>query len=85
LECQRADTDYYRDEQITILTYTALGLAHTLNISKVPHDTVKLLGKDTLPREHRHAHRKAQASETKGSHTLEEQRTYIGLFCILAL
>lgn len=73
--------DYYHDSQITVLTYTALGLTHSLRLSKTPLGLLQQLGKDNVLDD------AFQLKDYAASHdhSIEEQRAFIGLFCLMSL
>ncbi|KAH8178088.1 Fungal transcriptional regulatory protein [Sarocladium implicatum] len=77
----RNDLDYYHDSQITVLTYTALGLAYSLHLTKTPLGTLQEMGEDRVLDDAFQLKAYAPAH----GHTIEEQRAAIGLYCVVSL
>ncbi|OHE95264.1 hypothetical protein CORC01_09409 [Colletotrichum orchidophilum] len=82
-----AECKYWFDKQITRLVYAALGYAHSLGITKPPRSLLQ----STRLRSHYYPEErqpedcfsmKASFNMTE-HHTLEEQRTFLGLFCVV--
>lgn len=83
-ELFRANLNNLCDERITTLTYMALGIAHTLGITKTPLPVLRKLDKDKKPAEDI---RKGGKGDTHGMrlHSKEEQRAYLGLYYVLSM
>lgn len=72
------------DEQVTTLTYLALGCAHTLGITKIPAPPLRRLGgRGDAPEDIRKSSKLEQVKQKM--HSLEEQRAFLGCFCVLAV
>lgn len=80
----RANLNNLCDERVTTLTYMALGLAHTLGITKIPLPTLQRMGRDKKSAEDIRKGGKGDTRRTK-PHSLEEQRAYLGLYSILSM
>ncbi|KID85895.1 hypothetical protein MGU_07004 [Metarhizium guizhouense ARSEF 977] len=77
-----ADLRTLFDEQITNLTYLALGYAHNLGITKIPPSLLQQIGMDDAPEDLRQT--KRDLIPTK-MHSIEEQRTFLGCYCLLSV
>lgn len=73
--------DYNHDSQVTLLTYTALGLAHSLRLTKTPLITLQRLGRSTVLDD------ALQLDDNipDNGHTAEELRAFVGLYCVVSL
>ena len=71
------------DERTTTITYLALGLAHTLNITKIPLPVLKRVGKDKIAAEDIRKGGKGDAHGMR-EHNLEEMRAYLGLYLVVS-
>lgn len=72
-------TDAYRahlcligDEQVTKLSYLALGYAHSLGITKSFKDSDTNVGESTI-------------ASADRANAVEESRAFLGLYCILSV
>ncbi|KAL0942158.1 tRNA processing endoribonuclease [Colletotrichum truncatum] len=77
-----ADIKYFHDKQITRLVYLALGYAHSLGITKLPLSVLQLHGSVEQPDD---CFASKIAASMKEHHTLEEQRAFLGLFCVVTV
>jgi hypothetical protein len=59
--------EYFLDTQVTMLTYTALGLTYTMRLQKPP---LGIPGVEAF---------------VQIDHSTEEQRAFIGLYCLVSL
>lgn len=78
----RADLRTLFDEQITNLTYLALGYAHNLGITKIPPSLLQQIGMDDAPEDLRQTKRDLIPAKM---HSIEEQRTFLGCYCLLSV
>ncbi|KAK1654767.1 hypothetical protein BDP81DRAFT_88325 [Colletotrichum phormii] len=92
-----AECRYWFDKQITRLVYTALGYAHSLGITKPPRSLLQPSpcrpgSQYPAQQQWQQWHQQQQPEDcfsNKASlsatehHTLEEQRTFLGLFCVV--
>lgn len=62
------------------MTYLALGFAHNLNVTKIPLGLLQQLGMDNAPEDVRMSKR----ALWKDAHSAEEQRSFLGCFCLLS-
>ncbi|KAK9438673.1 hypothetical protein VB005_06820 [Metarhizium brunneum] len=77
-----ADLRTLFDEQITNLTYLALGYAHNLGITKIPPSLLQQIGMDDAPEDLRQTKRDLIPAKM---HSIEEQRTFLGCYCLLSV
>ncbi|KAK2593694.1 hypothetical protein QQS21_008602 [Conoideocrella luteorostrata] len=77
-----ADLRTLFDEQITNLTYLALGYAHNLGITKIPKTLLQQIGMDDAPEDVRQT---KKDMFTAKMHSVEEQRTFLGCYCLLSV
>ncbi|KAJ6443369.1 fungal transcriptional regulatory protein [Purpureocillium lavendulum] len=78
-----ADLRSLYDEQITTLTYLALGYAHNLGITRMPPALLRMIGMDEAPEDVRQS--KHDAMMQQNMHSTEEQRAYLGCYCLLSV
>lgn len=82
-----ADVSSLCDRQITSLTYAALGCAHTLGITRPPPSVMRQLGRARAPADilQRVETEKDKWEGRGDEHSLEEQRTFLGVYLILTM
>lgn len=80
LEYFRADFKSLYDEQITTMTYLALGFAHNLGVTRIPHAVLKQIGLGDGPEDVR----ASKESLKQKMHSAEEQRAFLGCYSLLA-
>ncbi|UNI15690.1 hypothetical protein JDV02_002201 [Purpureocillium takamizusanense] len=78
-----ADLRHLQDEQVTSLTYLALGYAHNLGITRMPPVLLRMIGMDEGPEDVMRS--KNQAMMPQSTHSTEEQRAYLGCYCLLSV
>ena len=79
----RADLRSLYDEQVPNLTYLALGYAHNLGITRMPAALLRMIGMDEAPEDVRQS--KDHAMLRQNMHSTEEQRAYLGCYCLLSV
>lgn len=82
-----ADVRSLYDQQITNLTYMALGCAHTLGITRAPPSVMRQLGRARAPADLMEGvgRRKKGLEGRSDEHSLEEQRAFLGLYFALTM
>lgn len=78
----RADLGGLYDQQITNLTFMAVGYAHNLGITKIPRAMLRKMGIDDIPEDLKSSKTAEMMSKV---HSPDEQRTFLGCYCLASV
>jgi hypothetical protein len=82
----RGGQTFYLDRRITQLVYLAVGLAHSLGITRFPPSTGRDVKQAVNPKDIDEAIRgRRLTTVTEVFHTLEEMRAFLGCYYVLSV
>lgn len=77
----RADLNGLVDQQVTNLTYLAIGYAHNLGITKIPRELLKQIGLDHAPDDVRNG----KIQQNLQAHSSDEMRAFLGCYYLMSM
>lgn len=72
---------HIQDDQVTNLTHLALGYSHNLGLTRIPTESLRLAEKENSPQD---TQQNAPTTDDHSTHSLEEQKAFLGTFCVLS-